>query len=177
MERVPERAVKLNRPPLTWPNSALKLRDNYVTPVPFPGRSRYQCESGKTAMGRYNFSSAETALPYLQTTTVGAGQIGFPYASFLPGLVDSGSVNNWIITQYRRPPGEDLQNQGASKFPGTRRIFQCRQSDRAQRPFIRQHHHSANRANQRLREIEPGIGRRTAHRPARGADHILMLLH
>jgi hypothetical protein len=53
--------------------------------------------------GTYNFNANETALPYLGTTTVGGGQIGFPYASFLLGLVDSGSMGNEIINQYRRP--------------------------------------------------------------------------
>jgi hypothetical protein len=83
---------------LTWVHG----RHTCKTGAEYKGDS-YITQSGKMAMGRYNFSSAETALPYLQTTTVGAGQIGFPYASFLLGLVDSGSVNNWIITQYRRP--------------------------------------------------------------------------
>ncbi len=55
------------------------------------------------AMGHYNFSAAETGLPYLQTTTVGEGKIGFPYASFLLGGVDSGIISNTTINQYRRP--------------------------------------------------------------------------
>jgi Carboxypeptidase regulatory-like domain len=55
------------------------------------------------SMGRYDFSGAETALPYLQSTTVGTGTIGFPYASFLLGQVDSGTVSNNIINEWRRP--------------------------------------------------------------------------
>ena len=39
--------------------------------------------------GIYNFSANETALPYLQTASVGGGTIGFPYASFLLGSADS----------------------------------------------------------------------------------------
>jgi hypothetical protein len=39
--------------------------------------------------GIYTFSANQTALPYLQTTTVGGGTIGFPYASFLLGGPDS----------------------------------------------------------------------------------------
>src|SRR5207302_9196330 len=54
-------------------------------------------------MGRYGISAAETALPYLQTTTVGVGKIGFPYASFVLGLVDNGQISNALINQYRRP--------------------------------------------------------------------------
>jgi hypothetical protein len=63
----------------------------------------YTTEYTQNTMGLYNFSGAETGLPYLQTTTVGAGQIGLPYASFLLGLVDGGQIGNSIINQYRRP--------------------------------------------------------------------------
>jgi len=43
--------------------------------------------------GAFTFSGAETAQPYAQSTTIGVGTVGFPYASFLLGLVDSGTVN------------------------------------------------------------------------------------
>jgi hypothetical protein len=43
--------------------------------------------------GSFSFSGAETAQPYAQSTTIGVGTVGFPYASFLLGLVDSGTVN------------------------------------------------------------------------------------
>jgi len=42
--------------------------------------------------GAYAFSSAETGLPYLQATTTNGGNVGFPYASFLLGAVDSYSI-------------------------------------------------------------------------------------
>ncbi|MCU1340053.1 MAG: hypothetical protein JWO19_5634 [Bryobacterales bacterium] len=42
--------------------------------------------------GTYIFNAAETALPYLNTTTVGGQTIGFPYASFLLGLVDNANI-------------------------------------------------------------------------------------
>jgi Carboxypeptidase regulatory-like domain len=63
----------------------------------------YIIHANQNGTGLYNFSGAETALPYLQTTTVGGGQIGFPYASFLLGQVDGGQIGNPIINQYRRP--------------------------------------------------------------------------
>src|SRR5262249_38641788 len=44
--------------------------------------------------GCYSFSAAETGLPYLQTTNIGGGSIGFPYASFLLGGADSASIRN-----------------------------------------------------------------------------------
>ncbi|HEY4362468.1 MAG TPA: TonB-dependent receptor [Bryobacteraceae bacterium] len=43
--------------------------------------------------GVFNFSNAQTAQPYAQSTTVSGGQLGFPYASFLLGLVNTGTVN------------------------------------------------------------------------------------
>jgi hypothetical protein len=42
--------------------------------------------------GSFTFSPAETALPYLRTTSIGGGNIGFNYASFLLGDVDSGVI-------------------------------------------------------------------------------------
>jgi hypothetical protein len=42
--------------------------------------------------GGYTFSAAETGLPYLNTTTVAGSTIGFPYASFLLGQVDSANI-------------------------------------------------------------------------------------
>jgi hypothetical protein len=42
--------------------------------------------------GTYAFSTNETALPYLNSATVGGVTIGFPYASFLLGLVDSANI-------------------------------------------------------------------------------------
>jgi hypothetical protein len=53
--------------------------------------------------GSYSFSSNETALPYLGTTNVGGRSIGFPYASFLLGLVNNGGIANTTINDYRRP--------------------------------------------------------------------------
>ena len=47
--------------------------------------------------GLFNFAANQTAQPYAQSTTVGsgatAGFVGFPYASFLLGAVNSGTVN------------------------------------------------------------------------------------
>ncbi|HKD04348.1 MAG TPA: TonB-dependent receptor [Bryobacteraceae bacterium] len=48
------------------------------------------------------FSAAETAQPYLNTTNIGGGSIGFPYASFLLGAADSGSVHPVSDPQVRK---------------------------------------------------------------------------
>ncbi|HEY6342197.1 MAG TPA: TonB-dependent receptor, partial [Bryobacteraceae bacterium] len=42
--------------------------------------------------GVFAFSAAETGEPYLNQTTLNGGNVGFPYASFLLGLVDSGNI-------------------------------------------------------------------------------------
>jgi hypothetical protein len=42
--------------------------------------------------GFFTFSASETALPYLNNTSPSGGTIGFPYASFLLGQVDSGEI-------------------------------------------------------------------------------------
>jgi Carboxypeptidase regulatory-like domain len=78
----------------------------------FKGGAEYKndmwiVKSSATVAGSYNFSSAETALPYQGTNTFGtgssAGSIGLPYASFLLGQVDSGSLANAVVNQYHRP--------------------------------------------------------------------------
>jgi hypothetical protein len=58
--------------------------------------------NGSNATGSYTFSGDETGLPYLQSTTVGGGTIGNPYASFLLGGADSASVSNVSDPQWRR---------------------------------------------------------------------------
>jgi hypothetical protein len=44
------------------------------------------------ANGFFYFDAAQTGLPYLLTTSVGSGSIGFPYASFLLGDVNHGET-------------------------------------------------------------------------------------
>jgi len=57
--------------------------------------------------GNYNFSTGETALPYNNSNSFSSGgssgTIGFNYASFLLGQVDSGSIGNAVVNQYHRP--------------------------------------------------------------------------
>jgi hypothetical protein len=43
--------------------------------------------------GAFNFSANQTAQPYAQSSIIGGRSVGFPYASFLLGLVNSGTVN------------------------------------------------------------------------------------
>jgi Carboxypeptidase regulatory-like domain/TonB dependent receptor-like, beta-barrel len=54
------------------------------------------------AQGRLGFSEAQTGLPYLQNTTVGGGSIGYRYASFLLGLVNTATVSAVKEIQWRK---------------------------------------------------------------------------
>lgn len=58
--------------------------------------------NSKGAQGILNFTPNQTALPYLSTASIGGGTIGFPYASFLLGLVDNASVNALQDPQLRK---------------------------------------------------------------------------
>jgi hypothetical protein len=53
--------------------------------------------------GTYNFAAAQTGLPALQGVTLQGGNVGFNYASFLLGAVNTASVSNPQDPQYRRP--------------------------------------------------------------------------
>jgi hypothetical protein len=48
------------------------------------------------------FSAAETGQPYLNSTTVGGGTVGFPYASFLLGAPDTATVHPVSDPQVRK---------------------------------------------------------------------------
>src|SRR5215831_12063379 len=64
----------------------------------------YSCTDRNTrgAQGILNFSAAETGLPYLASTNIGGGTVGYAYASFLLGLADSASVNAVQDPQWRK---------------------------------------------------------------------------
>jgi len=56
-----------------------------------------------TDNGSYTFSAAGTGQPYLQSTTLSGGSVGFPYASFLLGGFDSATLANTRQPQIRKP--------------------------------------------------------------------------
>jgi hypothetical protein len=58
--------------------------------------------NSRGAQGILTFNGNETAMPYLQTASVGSGSIGNSYASFLLGQVDSASVNAVADPQLRK---------------------------------------------------------------------------
>jgi hypothetical protein len=72
---------------LTW------VKDNHTYKI--GGELRIDSNAStlyNNTAGAYAFSSIETGQPYLQATTVSGSNIGFPYASFLLGDVDSYSI-------------------------------------------------------------------------------------
>jgi Carboxypeptidase regulatory-like domain/TonB dependent receptor-like, beta-barrel len=54
------------------------------------------------AQGRLAFSEEQTGLPYLASTTVGSGSIGYRYASFLLGIPDTATVSAPKQVQWRK---------------------------------------------------------------------------
>jgi hypothetical protein len=58
--------------------------------------------NSRGAQGILNFSPNETGLPYLQTSTIGGGTVGFAYASFLLGMADTATVNAVQDPQWRK---------------------------------------------------------------------------
>ena len=82
--------------------NATNVRGNHTYKTGFQWRLDTTINKNAVAAPTYTFSGAETALPYLQTTTVGGNTIGLPYASYLLGLVDSASVPPTQDPDYRK---------------------------------------------------------------------------
>ena len=53
-------------------------------------------------IGAYNFAGAQTGLPATQGMNLQGGSVGYSYASFLLGLVNTGSIGNPSDPMYRR---------------------------------------------------------------------------
>jgi hypothetical protein len=78
----------------TYQASATWVKDNHTYKFGAEVRQFGYPLLGLTdAHGLFNFSANQTAQPYTQSATVGGRTIGFPYASFLLGLVNTGTVN------------------------------------------------------------------------------------
>jgi len=54
------------------------------------------------ALGSYGFSAAQTQLPSVNVNPVSGGSVGYPYASFLLGAVNSATIAPPYDPQYRR---------------------------------------------------------------------------
>ena len=83
--------------------SATWVRGNHTYKAGAEGRKNIWSDLNNGGRGgNYNFSSAETGLPYLQLTSLNGGSVGFSYASFLLGAVDSATVNSGQQPQMRK---------------------------------------------------------------------------
>jgi hypothetical protein len=88
---------------LTGNASASYIRGNHTFKAGGEWRlNSWTDRNSRGSQGILNFSTNETGLPYLQSTNIGGGTIGFPYASFLLGLVDTASVNAVQDPQWRK---------------------------------------------------------------------------
>ncbi|MEI9974959.1 MAG: TonB-dependent receptor [Ignavibacteriota bacterium] len=63
--------------------------------------SVYSDQSNNQTTGQYNFNGAQTAIPFLNNTAVGAASIGSGYASFLLGQVQNYKVSPPMAAQQR----------------------------------------------------------------------------
>jgi hypothetical protein len=82
--------------------NATNIRGNHTYKIGLQWRLDTTINKNAIAAPSFNFSPNETALPYLQTTSIGGNSIGLPYASYLLGLVDSASVGPTQDPDYRK---------------------------------------------------------------------------
>jgi hypothetical protein len=90
-----------DKPTIVWSGTLIRGNHTFKSGGEWR-RDIWEDINTRGSQGVYNFSAAETALPYLQTTNVGGGSIGFPYASFLLGQVDTASTSNKQDPQIRK---------------------------------------------------------------------------
>jgi Carboxypeptidase regulatory-like domain len=88
----------INRAPLLYEKPTANTSTTWVKGNhTFKFGGEYRSEGNAATLytytnGSYTFSPNETGLPYLQTSSIGGGTVGFAYASFLLGLVDAARV-------------------------------------------------------------------------------------
>ena len=83
--------------------SLTKVRDNHTFKMGAELRvDQFQDHETIGSQGIYNFTAAESGLPSTNGQNLSGGTVGFPYASFLLGLVDNASVRPPMQVQYRK---------------------------------------------------------------------------
>ena len=83
--------------------SLTKVRNNHTIKVGAEVRvDQFQDHETIGSQGIYNFTAAESGLPSTNGQSLSGGTVGFPYASFLLGLVDNASVRAPMQVQYRK---------------------------------------------------------------------------
>jgi hypothetical protein len=88
-----DRTLKYQKPTATGSLTWVKNNHTYK----FGTDLRWEWHNGDnytSTQGQYNFSGAQTGLPYLQSATLGGGAVGHPYASFLLGAVNDVTIKN-----------------------------------------------------------------------------------
>ena len=90
-----------DKPTVVWSGTLIRGNHTYKSGGEWR-RDIWSDINTRGSQGIYNFSSAQTGLPYLQTTSVGGGTIGFSYASFLLGLANDASTANKQDPQIRK---------------------------------------------------------------------------
>ncbi len=99
----PSNANKYYDGALTTTATATYIRGNHTYKLGGEWRlNSWTDRNTRGSQGILNFSTNQTAMPYAQTSAFGAGVIGFGYASFLLGAVDSASVNAVQDPQLRK---------------------------------------------------------------------------
>ncbi len=99
----PQQANKFWNDKLTAVASATWVRNNHTYKFGGEFKQEVWSDSNLTAaQGRLAFSEEQTGLPYLASTTVGGGSIGYRYASFLLGLPDTATVAAPKQVQWRK---------------------------------------------------------------------------
>lgn len=87
------------------PSAALSItsvRGNHTYKAGAEWRIDAITNRSRRGMGIYNFSPAQTAQPYLQTTNVSGSTLGFAYASFLLGMANSAELHANVDAQFRK---------------------------------------------------------------------------
>jgi hypothetical protein len=83
--------------------SLTKVRNNHTFKAGAELRvDQFQDHETIGSQGIYNFTAAESGLPSTNGQSLSGGTVGFPYASFLLGLVDNASVRPPMQVQYRK---------------------------------------------------------------------------
>jgi hypothetical protein len=87
---------------LTIPLALTYIHDNHTFKIGGEYRlESYTDRNTRGSTGVLNFGAAETGLPSTQGQNLGGGGVGFPYASFLLGLVNNATVNAPQDPQWR----------------------------------------------------------------------------
>ena len=82
--------------------SVTHVRGNHTYKAGVQWRLDATINKNAIATPSYSFSGNQTALPYLQTTSIGGNSIGLPYASYLLGLTSGVSVPPTQDPDYRK---------------------------------------------------------------------------